>query len=223
MQDLTGKKFGRLTVLELHHSKQMYNKQGKKDGHYYYWKCQCECGNIINVWSGHLISGHTFSCGCYKNELLADRVKKHGLSKTRICKIYRKMKGRCYNPNNPKYYTYGARGITICEEWLNKKTGLINFYNWSMANGYRDDLSIDRVDNNKGYSPANCRWADNFMQANNKTINHYITYKGETKTLAQWARTFNMKYRLLLGRIKYGWDFERAITQPVRRCKNGKN
>lgn len=190
MQDLTGKKFNRLTVLELDRKEQKYTKTGKKDGHFYYWKCQCDCGKIITVWSGHLISGHTRSCGCQKIEELIQRRTTHGLSYTRLCATFRRMKQRCYNKNDKKYYCYGARGIKICDEWLKDPR---NFYDWALSNGYKEDLSIDRIDVNGNYEPSNCRWADSIIQANNRTTNRYIEMDGEKLTLAQWCRKLNIK------------------------------
>lgn len=112
------------------------------------------------------------------------------------------MKGRCYNRNRKKdYEEYGARGIIICDEWLNKENGFINFYNWSINNGYDDNLSIDRINVNGNYEPLNCRWATDKIQANNKTTTIYIEYNGENKPLSYWSEKYNIPYDALNNRI----------------------
>jgi len=118
------------------------------------------------------------------------------------------MKGRCKNKNNNKAKDYSGRGITICDEWENFE----NFYKWAIANGYRENLTIDRIDNNGNYEPSNCRWTDLITQENNKRTNRRIEYNGEIKTLAQWARVFNINYNTLRNRLNRGWEFERAVA-----------
>ena len=151
--DRTGQKFGKLTAIK-------YVGKSK-------WLCKCDCGNEKIIFVGHLTTEHTQSCGCLLNEKrqkgLCHRV--HGLGKTRLYGIWKHMKQRCYNSNTCKYKDYGARGITVCDEWKNDFT---KFYDWVMNNGYQDDLSIDRINNNKGYSPDNCRWVTSKQQANNR-------------------------------------------------------
>ena len=120
------------------------------------------------------------------------------------------MRQRCYNPKNKRYKEYGARGVTVCEEWLNNFEA---FYEWAIANGYRDNLTIDREDANKNYEPSNCRWITAKEQANNKRNNNYITYNGETHTIAEWAEIYNIKYSTLYQRInRYGWSVDRALN-----------
>ena len=165
LKDLTGQKFGRLTVIKRKGSSK-YNRA--------IWECKCDCGNIVNVISGSLISNYTKSCGCLKKELLVQRNietpfnLKHGMIKTRLYNILDTMKQRCYNSNSKDYKNYGGRGITICNEWLDKENGFINFCNWAMSNGYQDCLSIDRKDNDGNYKSDNCRWATAKEQANNR-------------------------------------------------------
>lgn len=122
------------------------------------------------------------------------------------------MKARCFNPNAISYPNYGGKGITICDEWLTFPP----FRDWAMSHGYDDALTIDRIDNSKGYSPSNCRWATVTEQANNRRTSHFVTYNGETLTLIQWARKLNVSYPLLFQRVKRGWDFEKAITTPAQ-------
>lgn len=125
------------------------------------------------------------------------------------------MKGRCYTKTDRAYKDYGGRGITICDEWLGEK-GFENFYKWSMANGYTDDLSIDRIDNNKGYSPDNCRWADEKTQCRNRRTNHLITFNGETKSMAEWSEITRIPYSTICRRIKLGWKVEDILTREVK-------
>lgn len=113
------------------------------------------------------------------------------------------MIARCCNPGCGSYLKYGAKGISVCEEWLGKN-GFINFYNWSIENGYNDNLTIDRIDGEKGYEPKNCRWVDYRVQNNNTKRNRYITYKGKTKTMSEWARELGIPYQRLNSRINTG-------------------
>jgi hypothetical protein len=140
--------------------------------------------------------------------------KDHGMVGTRIYKTWERMKYRCFNPRAMNYQKYGARGITVCEEW---KHSFKSFYDWAMANGYRDDLTIDRIDVNGNYEPSNCRWITMLEQQNNRRSNRYITYNGETHTMADWCRILNLPYKVVKLRItSYGWSAERAFTVPVR-------
>lgn len=134
--------------------------------------------------------------------------------------IFIEMKQRCYNPNHKRYNDYGGRGINICDEWLNPESsgignatkGWISFKQWALSHGYKSGLSIDRIDNNKGYSPDNCRWVDMKTQSNNKRCCHYITHNGKTQTLKQWCEEKNLKYNTIFMRIvKYKWPIEKAL------------
>lgn len=144
---------------------------------------------------------------------------------TKLNSVFRAMKKRCLNPNDKSYVNYGARGITVCDEWLNSEKvysvlghptkGYLAFQEWSLANGYEEGLTLDRIDNEKGYSPSNCRWVTRKVQNFNKRSNHYITYKGKTLALTQWAFELNMPRRKLDSRInKYHWSIERAFETP---------
>jgi hypothetical protein len=208
--DLVGQKFTMLTVTE---------RLGKtKDGHYLF-KCICDCGNE-KVIEGRLIKkGAVTSCGCRKLEITKEVMSTHGLSSSRIYATYNHMKLRCYHTENKAYHHYGGRGIKICDEWLGEN-GFINFYNWSMENGYTEKLSIDRIDNNGNYEPNNCRWVTMTEQANNKRTNLYFTYNGETKTLTEWCNKLGLKYDPVRKRIvDSGYSFEKAITHNIHRIK----
>lgn len=201
--DLTGQRFGRLTVIK---------KLGHR-GKHILWLCVCDCGTERAVASTHLRSGHSQSCGCLQKEHTVASSKTHGMSNTRIYREYASMKRRCDNPNVQDYSHYGGRGITICEEWRND---FMAFYNWAMANGYRDDLTIDRIDFNGNYEPSNCRWATMKEQANNTRRNSFLEFNGETKTVKQWAEIVGIRYGTLVARLNdYGWSVEKALTTPV--------
>lgn len=199
-EDLTGRKFGRLTVIDLQ----------RTDGRIY-WKCKCDCGNIKLIPRGSLVSGRTRSCGCYNRERAVETNTTHGMTETRLYQTWQNMKNRCRNKNVESYKYYGERGISLCDEW---NESFKSFAKWSMENGYAEELSIDRIDPNIGYEPSNCRWVDSVTQANNKRTNHLLTYNGETKTVAEWARETGLSYKVLYRRLCLGWTAERALTTP---------
>lgn len=134
----------------------------------------------------------------------------------RIYMIWFDMKRRCNQPQNKRFNRYGGRGIKVCDEWLNFQS----FFDWSLANGYKDDLTIDRVNKDGDYGPDNCRWADLITQANNRSNNHYITYQGKTQTMMEWSKELNMNYSTLRRRINLGWDVEEAFRRPKGRWLN---
>lgn len=192
-EDLTGQRFGKLVAVNP-------VDEPTKSGHHKRWVCQCDCGGTATVTSDHLKKGDIKSCGCIN----------HGQTGTRLYRIWSHMRSRCQNPKDENYKHYGARGITVCQEWAQD---FLRFYNWAISSGYNDGLTIDRIDNSKGYLPENCRWADMSTQANNTRSNRKITYNGETKTLAEWARIIGVKQNTLLYRLKRGWSIERAFSK----------
>lgn len=195
--DITGKKIGKLTVIK-------YNNDGT-------WLCKCDCGNYVNKLSSNLRRNKYPNCGCESRWWKANLIHDHCYE--RIYNIYEKMKTRCYSKDDKSYKYYGLRGIKICDEWLGKE-GFNNFYEWSMAHGYSDALSIDRIDVNGNYMPENCRWTNFKTQQNNKTNNHKLTYNGETHTISEWAEIYNIPYDRLQMRISHGWDIEKALLTP---------
>jgi hypothetical protein len=192
-----GSNFGRLTVVDIIH-----NKKGRQI------RCQCECGNLIEVYATNLIHGATLSCGCLHSEIMF----KHGQSKNPIYSVYRGMIKRCYNINHKSYKDYGGRGIAVCDEWLGS---FIAFYTWAIESGYDNGLTLDREDNNMNYSPDNCRWVNLIIQANNRRDNVWYNFNDTKMTLAQICRYFGIidKRRLVKQRIqKYGWNLIDAIN-----------
>ena len=159
--DLTGQQFERLKVI------QFYDISKDKKAR---WLCECSCGNKNIIVTGKLLrSGHTKSCGCLSREMASKRMKKHERSQTRLYSIWCNMKSRCFNKSIPQYKDYGGRGITICDGWLSDD-GFINFYNWSMDNGYLKNLTLDRNNVNGNYEPSNCRWVTTTIQNINQRI-----------------------------------------------------
>ncbi len=195
---LIGLRFGRLVVLD---------DSGKRTSNgAVIWDCKCDCGNVTNAKGYDLKSGHKSSCGCLRG----------GLTKEwrRLYRIYKHMKERCVNENDAHYKNYGGRGIGICDEWADKH-GFLYFKDWALANGYRDDLTLDRIDCNGDYCPENCRFVDMKTQQNNRTNNFRITIDGETKTLAQWCEQYNAPYKRTLQRIRRdGWSAKDALSIP---------
>lgn len=209
--DLTGQRFGRLTVVARDYTDRNRN---------IYWKCQCDCGNECFVRGDHLKRGQTRSCGCFNAEVSSKRHKAHGLTGSRLFNIWVSMRQRCNNPRDQAYNRYGGRGITVCDEW---KDNFQVFYSWAISNGYAPGLSIDRIDNDKGYCPENCRWATSREQARNRRGGHLITFQGETLTMVEWAEKMKIPLHVLSFRItRYNWPVWRALTEPLHTEKGRK-
>lgn len=189
--DRAGQVLGRLTVTEKDPSKKRT-----------YWLCKCECGNDTTVRGDHLKEGRVTSCGCYSEESHT----KHGMSRTKTYHCWQAMKDRCYNKLNKGYKDYGYRGIIVCNSWLES---FDNFYKdmGEMPKG----LSIDRMDNNKGYSPENCRWATNKQQVDNRRNVTNTTINGETMCLKDWSRRYSIPYTTVRHRISKGQSIEQAL------------
>lgn len=207
--ELTGKRFGRLVVEGYDHT------AGKTA----VWKCRCDCGNTAYVRTYNLTNGNTQSCGCYHRDQSrkygAISNLKHGKSYSRIYHIHRGMIDRCYLTKHDSYPNYGGRGITICSEWytpgVKGNPGFLAFYNWSMENGYSDELSIDRKDVNGPYAPWNCRWVTFDVQINNKSTNRLINDGIDTLTWAQMARKYNAPSHFVKVRVHYGWSLDAVV------------
>ena len=218
-EDLTGKQFGNFTVIGK--APDYIRKNGK---HVRRWECKCICGNIRYLTKTALKRGAQNSCGCIKpKRIIGKRLENgvnHGDSHKRLHNTWLGMKARCFNKNEPRYKWYGERGIIVCDEW---KNDYLAFKEWALNNGYNDKLTIDRIDNNKGYTPENCRWVDMKTQQNNRRNNHYITFRSETHTIMQWSEITGISYGTILNRIKLGWTTERVLTEPIHeKCRNRK-
>lgn len=206
-----GDKIGRLTVIEYGGYKQ-YAKRIEN-----LWKCKCECGNEKIVSETTLKRNANASCGCYKREKVSKSLMKHSFTKHPLYKIWRGIKTRCFNSNSKSYERYGGRGITMCNEWSNNAA---SFCQWSLDNGYKKGLSIDRIDNDGNYEPNNCRWVDKFVQANNKRNNHKVLYNGEIYSLNELERLTGLDHRLIGNRLERGWDIEKIISTPTEKGRN---
>lgn len=189
MEDLSGMRFSKLVVLKLAEN----TKKGDSQ-----WLCKCDCGKEKIIQTRNLKNGNTKSCGCFKVARLNKFNTKHGKTNSRLFRIWCGMKNRCYRTNEINYKNYGAKGIVVCSEWFDFEA----FYNWSMKNGYRDDLTIDRIDNDGNYEPSNCRWGDVKTQARNTTRNVNLKIGKETKCLKDWSFIFGVEYRTLWKQYK---------------------
>ena len=184
---MIGEKFARLTVVA---------ERGIRN-HKRMWECRCECGGVTVAATGQLRSGGTKSCGCLKRDIQT----KHGMWKSRTYSIWNAMLNRCRQAQHKKYYA----DIGICERWR-------QFENFLTDMGEAPEgMSIDRIDNAKGYSPDNCRWATQRTQVRNTRRRTEYEYKGERKSLIEWAETLGMSFEMLRGRIRRGWSFHDAI------------
>lgn len=201
-KDITNKQFGKLTAIKYEYTK---NKKP-------YWLCRCECGKNKIIAYSSLKSGATKSCGCLKHETSINHYsnlnKTHGMKNTKIYQKWLGMKARCYNSKTKGYKNYGDRGITVCDEW---KNDFLNFYNWAINNGYKDGLTLERIDVNGNYEPINCKWITNLEQQNNKRNNKFIEYKNEKHTIAEWSRITGINKNTLLTRLNSHWDIEEVI------------
>lgn len=202
--DLTGQRFGRLVVLERAENSKRGNTR---------WKCKCDCGNERVIEGNALRREHTKSCGCRAKEVAKSINTTHSESYTRLYRIWSQMIQRCTNPKQKRYPDYGGRGITICEEW---KHSYIAFRNWAMANGYDENApkgqcTIDRIDNDRGYSPDNCQWTTITEQNRNKRNLHYVTINSETKPVAEWCKQYNLSHQTVHSRLRNGRTPEEAF------------
>lgn len=202
---MIGKKFGSLTVIR------------KAENHKWNdvrWECVCSCGRVAYRRTTDLNSGKVTDCGNHAAEKLN---LKYGdsprIAKTRLYKIYHDMIRRCEKPYREDYERYGGRGISVCDEWRNSYEA---FRSWAINNGYSEELTIDRIDVNGNYSPENCKWSTYREQANNKRNNHIVEYHGKRFTLAELGRFVGIPGHIIGGRIRLGWDIERAVSTPIQ-------
>lgn len=200
--NLTGKQYGRLTAIK-HIGKDKHNNA--------MWKCKCSCGNTIIVRGATLRNGKANSCGCLHKEMTKDLAKNnitHNMSNTRLYRVWQNIKSRCYYKQNNRYENYGGRGIKVCDEW---KNDFKSFYEWAVTNGYKDTLTIDRINVNGDYEPNNCRWSTLIQQGRNKRNNKTYTINGETRCLSEWCELLNLNYNTVSTRIHRNWAIEKAL------------
>lgn len=194
--DLVGKVFGRLTVLE---------RVGQDRWKNTIWRCRCTCGAQVDLIRGSLVSGNTQSCGCWQVEQKA-QAKTHGCSGSPEYRIWQAAKARCFNPKDKKFKHYGGRGIVMCRQWSD------SFSCFLKDMGTRPSgFTLERKDNNLGYAPGNCIWASYTAQNNNLRRNRVLVFRGCRRTLTQWSRFLGVSYDALRNRIRRGWQLERAL------------
>jgi hypothetical protein len=192
--------FGRLTALEF----VGFDKQPKA-----LWRCRCSCdGREVVVQGTRLRVGKTVSCGCYRTELSAARVRTHGQSRTPLHKVWKGMIQRCTDQNSKSYADYGGRGVTVCLEWRSSFEAFAR----DVSDSYEAGLELDRINNSRGYEPGNVRWARRIANARNKRNNRLVTFRGQTKVLAEWAELVGIKPGTIQWRLSHGWTAERALT-----------
>lgn len=194
-KDLYGKKIGNLTILK--------RIPPETPGTHTHWLCRCDCGREIVVDQTNLRK---------QRQCKSCAGKTHGMAETPLYEAWSHMKQRCLCNTDQHYESYGGRGITVCEEWMNFEP----FRDWALSNGYTSNLTLDRIDNDKGYYPENCRWATRRTQSNNRRNSLYITAKGITLPCAEWARQTSIPRNTIRGRIKAGWSPEDAVSLPVK-------
>ena len=206
--DLIGMRFGNFVVIE----KLSGSGNQKK------WKCKCDCGNERACYQTNLIRGTSTSCGCLRSYYAKQSRNCHGESTSILYKKWTSMKTRCFNKNNPTYKSYGGRGITICKEWLDFWT----FREWAYEKGYKDGLSIERIDVNGNYCPENCCWIEVSEQANNKRRSAFIEYGGKRQTASQWAKELGVGKDTITYRVRAGWTPEECLfgkEKNVSHCR----
>lgn len=210
-----GTRFGMLTVIK------EVEPYRSKWGDFRQFLCQCDCGKTTITTLNRLRIGMTKSCGCQ----IGTRPKYKELTNTRIYNIWRSMKQRCYDSKAISFPNYGGRGISVCDEWRND---FMAFYNWAIAHGYNESLTIDRIDCNGNYEPSNCKWATMKEQMQNKRNNVVLELNGESHTISEWSRITGIKSGALQGRKYAGWSDEKILTTPVKnfdfhKMSNGKS
>ena len=203
IKDMKGKTIGRLT----------FKEYVGIINHHAMWLCQCSCGNECIVPAVHVRNENTSSCGCLAHEILMERNYKHNCAYLPIYRNYHNMLRRCFDKTDKAYMNYGGRGIIVCKEWANKDNGFINFYNWAIKNGYKEEIlpngknkwTLDRINVDGNYEPNNCRWATNKQQCNNKRTNIFVWYHGKKYSIAELCDSFGLNYATTLARHHKGW------------------
>jgi len=196
--DMTSERYGRWTVIR---------NTGNRLNKHILWEVRCDCGTVAERLGYTLRQGASTSCGCYSGEVNSERLTKHGGKGTKAYQAWKNMRQRCANPNGPQWNDYGGRGITVCERWNDFANFLADMGNPP------DGRSLDRIDNDKGYGPDNCRWATSKEQNRNKRSNHMVTYKGIKKPLSEWCEVLGVSYSAAVQRLLYlGYSEEEALS-----------
>jgi len=209
LRDLTGETFTRLKVVSFAGYIQ------KKTQRHAHWRCVCECGNEKIAISGSLLRGTTKSCGCYQQFIRSESHKTHGLSKTIEYKRWRGMLARCNNKNAANYAGYGGRGITVCERWMRSFENFLKDVGLAPTKTH----SLDRIDNEKGYFPENCRWATQVEQSRNTISNRNVIHNGMTKSIAQLSEETGLPHHVICGRLNRNWTLEKVLNTPIRKIR----
>ena len=214
-RDISGQRFGMIVAIK---------DTGKRTepGRNAIWLCRCECGKVFEVRGTNLTAKRRpqQSCGCAKSATISEKVRKHGGIHERLYGIWMGMRRRCIDAKIKDYPRYGGRDIKVCDEWQDYS----KFREWSLLNGYDPNAdfqkcTLDRIDSDGNYEPANCRWVDIKTQENNRRNNRIIEYQGKRMNVTMWAETLGINVVLLQDRLKHGWSFERAITEPCHKKK----
>lgn len=211
--NISGQRFGRLVAIKRDTERDCTLHKTN------YWLCQCDCGNVVSI-RKYDLQHHTRSCGCEKGKLIRETKEKHGWSRKPLYYVWKSMKARCSNKNLPSYKNYGGRGITVCEEWADD---FELFKEWAFSSGYKEGLSIDRIDNNGNYEPKNCKWSDAVEQQNNRRSVVNVTYNGVTQSIAKWAREIGVSEATIRNRLKRGLSIEVAMSSKDWRFRNASN
>lgn len=213
LKDMAGKRIGILAVIQ----------RAENRGKSVYWLCRCDCGVVKEMAASALRSGITVSCGCHRRKVAAENARKlslsHGKSRTLLYRVWQSFRDRCNNPGAQAYEHYGARGISVCPEWED----FIAFEAWAFSSGYKAGLTLDRIDNDKGYGPENCRWATMAQQNNNKRTNHFLTHNGKTKTISEWSRETGLKIPTIHSRLRSGLPTSQVLDPALKGNYRHKN
>jgi hypothetical protein len=206
-KNIKGRRFGNIKVISVS-DKKLY-------AHGTCWDCRCDCGKLLLCWGTRLRIGKQTHCGCRTSEIISKGRTTHGFSRTHVYRTLTRMISRCERSSHESFNDYGGRGIKVCREWRQHPEV---FVHWALANGYRKGLTIDRKNNNGPYSPKNCRWVGWVIQARNRRSNHVVTWRGQKKTIAEWAEITGLKYHTISKRIiKYKWSVNEALSDAPDR------
>lgn len=210
-KDITGQTFGRLVVL---------GPISRASNRAIIWLCRCACGTTRSIVSRSLLHSATLSCGCLKRDNASELNKTHGLSGNPLYGRLDAMIQRCYNPKHREYRNYGARGITVCDEWKQNPQAFFDHVS-QLPNFGQPSYTIDRIDNSLGYTPGNVRWASPTEQNINRRVTRFYTFNGQSMPLTEWAKTIGVSERSLRFRLRSGWSIERTLSQPINTKRKG--